>query len=232
MNTIVFKNNTTYSESELVNLIKAANPSISDIKIKWLLFELEKSNHIMRIAKKRYVTNGVKYDFEISETSKGICTLIFNSYPNLDYVIWESIQLNEWLNFLLSKNIIFIEVESDLCGMIFSLLQEKYGNKQSVLLNPSFEVLTRYIDNNPIVVKPLFSRSPKGKNSHKISIEKMLVDVFSDKLLVSMIGTNDREEIARGIIKNYTVNRTKVIAYAKRRKCHEVIQHFLLDTYD
>ena len=212
MNDINLKNNTIYSESDIVNLIKKANPHVSAIKIKWMLFDLEKSNTISRIGTKQYVANGNIYSFEISELSKEIDYLISNNYPDVDFIIWESSQLNEWMNFLLSKNIIFVEVENDLKDFIFSVLQEKYGQKQTVLLDPSIDVLSRYIDNHPIVVKPLFSRSPKSKKNHKILIEKILVDIFSDKLLVSMIGTNDREEIARSIIKSYSINKTRTLA--------------------
>ena len=226
MNTIVLRNNATYSESEIEDLIKAANPSVSDVKVKWILFDLQKTNTITRIGTKEYVTNGKPYSFDLSELSKTINSLLSSNYSKVDYIIWESAQLNEWMNFLLSKNIIFVEVENDLKGFIFSFLQENFGQNQTVLLSPSIDVLSRYIDNHPIVVKPLFSRSPKGKSDHKISIEKMLVDVFSDKLLVSMIGTNDREEIAKGIIKSYSINKTKTLAYAKRRKCQDEIQHF------
>lgn len=232
MKKINLKKNTTYSESEIVDIIKDANPSASTIKIKWLLFDLEKNNSITRVGIKKYVTDGRTYYYGISELSKDIDALISNNYPDIEYIIWESNQLNEWMNLLFSKNIIFIEVEKDLIEFIFLFLQENYGKRQSVLFNPTIDILSRYIDNNPIVVKPLFSRSPKSKQNHKISAEKILVDIFCDRLLVSMIGTNDRDEIAKGIIRNYSINETKTLAYAKRRRCDKEIQYFLEEKND
>ena len=232
MNNIDLKSNTTYSESEIVDLIKKANPYASSVKIKWILFDFKKTNKITQIGIKKYVPNGNTYSFDMTELSNSIEYSIQTSFPDVEFIIWESSQLNEWMNFLLSKSIIFVEVENDLRDYIFSFIQEKYGENQIVLLNPSIDVLSRYIDSHPIVVKSLFSRSPKSKEAHKISLEKILVDIFSDKLLSSMIGTNDKEEIAKGIIKNYSINRTKALAYAKRRKCQDEIKYYLEEKYD
>ena len=224
LNAIELKAHTAYSESELIELIRNANPSFSDIKIKWALFELEKSNKITRIGTKKYITNGKRYSYVLSESAQRIDSFLSNDYPDLDYIIWESSQLNEWMNLLLAKRIIFVEVESDLKDYAFSFLQEKFCDSKMILLSPDFKILSRYIDNSPVAVRSLFSKSPKSRDGHRISIEKLLVDVFSDRLLKSLIGTKDREEIANGITRSYAINETKTLAYAKRRKCDEEIR--------
>ena len=209
MNLIELKNYTTYNESEIIDLIKKNNPNISEIKIKWVLFELEKKQIITRIGTKQYITNGKLYSFELSDLSKSINSFLNENYPMVNYVIWESTQLNEWMNLLLTKNIIFIEVESEFKDYFFSVLQEHYSTTNIILLNPSFDILSRYIDNKPIIIKPLFSRSPLNKKTHQITIEKLLVDVFSDKLLTNLISTNNQNEIAYGITHSYSLNKSK-----------------------
>ena len=195
MKPINLDKNTVYTQSEIIRIIKKPNPNISDVKLKWELFELEKSNLISKIGTKTYITNGNIYYCNLSNQSKNIENFICKNYPNIKYVIWELSQLNEWINFMFAKNIIFLEVEADYVDYIFSALYEKYGQNHMILLNPNMELLSRYIDNCPIVVKTLFSRSPQNIKNHNIAIEKLIVDIFFDKLLKNLIGTNDRFEI-------------------------------------
>ena len=232
MDSIVLKNNTVYSESEIINTIKSVKPSISDIKLKWMLFELEKSHTITRIGTKEYITDGKRYSYELSESTKIIDSFLEETYPDIKYVIWENTQLNEWMNFLFAKKIVFVEVETDLKGFVFSSLQEKFGHSNAVLLNPDIEIISRYIDNDPIVVRSLFSRSPRNKKCHSIPIEKLLIDILCDKLLINLIGTNNRYEIAYGIVRDYSINKTKATAYAKRRKCESELLNILEDNHN
>ena len=217
MGTIELKKNTAYWESDIVDLIKNANPSISDIKVKWLLFELEKNQSITRVGTKKYVTDGNRYSYSLSESGKKVDSFLSTAFPDVKYVIWESVQLNEWMNFLLAKNIIFVEAESDLKEYIFSFLQEKFGRTNAVLLDPDIVILSRYIDNCPIVVRSLFSRSPQSRKTHQIVLEKLVIDILSDKLLSNLIGTNDRFSMACEIAHGYSLNTTTAISYAKRR---------------
>ena len=232
MNGVELKSNTKYDESEIVELIRQANPTVTDTKMKWLLFDLERAHTITKIGAKKYITCGRQYSYNLSENASNIDAFLSENYPEIKYVIWESTQLNEWMNFLLSKNVIFVEVESELKDYVFNYLQEQFGRFQTVLLSPDAETLSRYIDNNPIVVSLLFSRSPLRRKDRKIALEKLIVDLFSDKLLLSMIGTNDREEIASGITRGYSLNTTKALAYARRRRCVDQIRHYLEQSYD
>ena len=232
MNSVDLKKNASYSESEIIEAIRKATPSVSETKVKWLLFDLERTHVITRIGSKKYVTGGRLYTADLSEPAANIDSAVSQHYPEIEYVIWESSQLNEWINLMLAKNVIFVEVESGLKDYVFSFLQEQYGRTHTVLLDPDHEMLSRYIDNDPVVVRQLFSRSPRGRKGHRIILEKLLVDVVSDKLLKSMIGTNDREEIVRGMSVNYSLNITKILAYAKRRRCESEIQQILEPRYD
>ena len=222
MDAIQLKPNTTYSEADLLNLIHGT--SSSPTRAKWELFELQKAHKITRVGAKQYVTNGKFYMPNLSETAKRIDGFLSENYPRVDYVIYETYMLNEWANLLFGKNVILVDVDKAVKDYVFSFVRELLGKGHIVLLDPDFAMVSRYFDFEPVVVKPLFSRSPKNKEGHAIALEKLLVDIFADRLLANFNGTYNKEEIAQGIIYGYTLNKTKALAYAKRRKCEREIE--------
>ncbi len=220
MSSLKLNDNTIYKELDLIDILKKENPSISDTKIKWSLFELEKNNIITRIGTKTYITNGKTYSYTPSSSTNEINSFLNQKYPLIKYIVWETRQLNEWMNFLFAKNIIIVEVESELKDYVFQSLLENFEHKYMFLLEPDNDQISKYVTNDLVIVKTLFSRSPINKKAHSMTPEKLLVDIISDKTIYSMIGTYDKKEIIMGIINNYTINESKLLTYAKRRK-HE-----------
>lgn len=215
---IVLSKNTTYSEEEIFNLIRNNNPSLSESSLKWLIYEMETKNQIQRIGKRKYISFGNMYSYEYqSELTKKIDSFLYNEFPSVKAVIWESKQINEWINLLISKNIIFVEIETGIEDIVFDSLKNEF-HTELILLNPNDETIYRYMKDDLIVVKSLFSRSPVKKNSHKLLLEKLIVDLVSDKQLINLLGTSGIEDTILGIKNNYVINIEKMITYAKRRK--------------
>ena len=225
---IQLESNKTYKEAEIISLIKTCNPSVSDTRVKWILFDMEKRNQITRVGVKEYIPgSGRIYNHEFESTiAKRIDDIIKDSFPLLKTVVWELTQLNEWTNLLFSKNTIFIEIESGFESIVFDELIKSLNDKM-VLLNPNSETIARYMRDELIVVKRLFSRSPVSKRFNSIMLEKLVVDVIADKYLSSLLGTGNIECIVKGIKKNYTINKSKMFAYAKRRKVEELLRDTL-----
>lgn len=219
MTQIKLEPNKTYSEEELINIIKSTNSSISDTHIKWVLFDMLKNNQITRVGCKKYISGrGKEYNPNFESTiARKIDETLNNIFPLLRIVIWETIQLNEWTNLLLSKNTIVVEVESGFESIVFDELMKRFGDKHTLLFNPNNEMVTRYMRDDLIIVKALFSRSPVNKGKKNITLEKLTVDVIADKYLNSLLGTKGVECVIRGIKHSYTINESKMFTYAVRR---------------
>ncbi|MBR0295049.1 MAG: hypothetical protein IJQ67_04000 [Bacilli bacterium] len=211
--------NKTYKEEEIVNIIKTHNPSISDTHAKWVLFDMQKSGQITRVGHRKYFSGNAKiYDHSFeSDIAKRINKALNDSFPLLRIVIWETIQLNEWVSFLLSKNTIFVEVESSFESVIFDELMNDFGNKYTLLLNPDNEMIARYMRDELIIVRTLFSRSPTNIKKRTIVLEKLVVDIVADKYIYGLLGTEGAEYVIHEIKRCYTVNESKMFTYAKRR---------------
>lgn len=212
-----FEKNAVYSENEIYGLVKRQKQDVSEQKLKWILYELERDGVLSRIGTKRYIAGVKKYTYELRKESKAIDEFISSSFPEANYVIWESTQLNEWVNFLLNQNTIFIDVEKELFDFVIDGLMEELGNEYTILINPDEQTVSRYGRDNLVIVKKLFSRSPSDKKEHKIKLEKLIVDLLCDKYYSWMLDSSAIEDVFAGVKKSYAIDATKMLNYAKRR---------------
>ena len=139
--------NTIILEKDIIALIKEKNPEISDIALKWELFNYINRNSLIKVGTKKYQAYGNVYSYDYkSDITKDIDSFLSKKYPDIKMVIWETRQLNEWLNLLLAVNVIYIEVEKDLVDYVFSTVNDIYGKSQIVLLNPDDSTLSKYLE--------------------------------------------------------------------------------------
>ena len=216
---LTLNEDTIYNENDIIDAIKELNSSISETKIKWILFEMEKENKITRIGTKKYITNGNSYTYNYeSDIAIKLDSFLTDNFSQVKSIIFETKQLNEWSNFLISQNIIIVEVELGFESIVFDKLMESFGDKYTILLSPSDEMISRYLRDELIIVRTLYSRSPIKRKSHIITLEKLIVDCIADKYFNKLLGTYGTEYLIGVIKSNYTINESKMFTYAKRRK--------------
>lgn len=168
---------------------------------------------------------GFKESFKINknEIELDIIKEISSNY-NINFIIWDISVLNNWLNHLLNISIYILEVEKEYIDFVFDLLKEKY----SILKNPKIEDIYNYAKENTILLKPLVSKAPINNIDKTPKIEKIIVDIFSDKMINSFYDGNERLCIYENIFNNYSVNYKTLFAYAKRRSVSEELKDYLL----
>ena len=141
--------------------------------------------------------------------------LLSTEFPLVDFIILETIQLNEFLNHQISMNTIIVMVERLLMDAVFERLNGKFP---SILFAPKPEEYQRYGSNGTIIVDKLCSRYPKNlKQKHRYSIEKLIVDLFAEKVIKMMVSIGDYPEALDVAFKRYVVNETRLFNYAKSR---------------
>lgn len=221
----------TYTENDIFEILRSQNSGISEQRLKWILFEMIKKKQISQIGIKKYIFGGRTYSVEYtSQASKTISEFLSLKFPLAKCVTWEIGQLNEWINFLIAKNLIFVEIEPSLVNLIFAELQSRFGSDYLILLNPSDDEISRYMRDDLVVVKTLYSKSPMNKNSTHIKLEKLIVDVVVDKTFSNLLDTEAVNEIVGGIFKNYDINIEKMYVYANRRRCKDKLTKIIEET--
>ena len=138
---------------------------------------------------------------------------------------WELIQFNEFLNHQIAKNIIVVEVENMLEDSVFDTLREQYPN---VFISPRIEQYHRYKGKEDnIVVLKLISETPKPRDGHSSILEKLLVDLFSNKFTGRLIERSEYPAIFEDAFCKYYLDESKMFRYARRRNVESQIKEFM-----
>ncbi len=146
----------------------------------------------------------------------------------LDFQVFELRQLNRFMNHQMAHNTIFVAIENDLVDYVFESLWKTYPGR--VMLKPKADQYYRYRQDDEIVVGRLPSETPKGIDEPWMSrLEKILVDVFTDKLVSQIVPDGEKEAIIDGAFSDYMLDENTMIRYAKRKGAEKKMQKVLTE---
>ena len=97
-----------------------------------------------------------------------------------------------------------------------------------MLINPTVDIYHQYWSDNMIVIIKLTTEAPKGKKeSWHTRLEKILVDIMSEPLLIASISEAEYPRIYMDAFERYIIDKNCLIRYANRRKSTKKIQKFI-----
>ena len=131
-------------------------------------------------------------------------------------------QLNEFLNHLIGRNIFFVLVEKDAINFVFRYLQEE--TDCNILLKPSEKEWDAYCTGDNIVMLNLISEAPKCTDEyHGMCIEQLLVDIVAEKSFKKLYSRSELQGVYNLADKSYLIDYARLLRYARRRgKADEV----------
>ena len=202
---------------------------IGDAAFKARFQRLLEDGYIARIGRNAYVIPAQhvrQYQYTYSDLSNDVAALIANKHLYLTFSIFELVQLNEFVNHQLAHNVIFVSVESNLGDFVFETLKEAYSGR--VLINPTPDIFHQYWSDDMIVIGKLTSESPKGNIQRwHTKLEKLLVDLMSDPLLMDSISQDELPGIYEEAFQRYVIDESHMFRYAKRRTADKRIKQFI-----
>ena len=218
-----------FTRQALYNLFKENNKDLSYNSVGWIIDEGLKSNLLFKVGSDSYSRKKETrntYSPRYSEFSKELLSKMEERFPELEYTLFETLLLNEFVNHLYAQNILVLQVEKDLCPFTFDFLNELFPGK--VLYNPSSDDLGRYQSDNCIILENRISEAPFDKeHPHFITLEKLLVDTVSDKVFKDLIPTSEISNIFENVKLFYKSDLTKIKRYAKRRNAWTKVEALL-----
>lgn len=223
-----FKESERLSKQKLVISIKKDFPSWSDNTINMYLSKLKKEGVINAPSRGIYeMDSSIPFQPNISNNLKRVFNKVKREFPYINFCIWDTVWLNDFMRHQPIKHYVVIEVEKDASESVFNFLTEINKN---VFINPDEEIFDRYIHNQDevLIVKNMVSESPLIEKD-KINIpalEKLLVDMLIDITLFSA-QQNEKEFIMRSVMQKYTLNELKMRRYAVRRNRDEEIDKLI-----
>lgn len=176
----------------------------------------------------RGVYSSVAQEFHPQEKSRviEIRQLLKKQFPELDFLIWNTLYFQPYYHHQQTHNITFVEVESDAMHPVADSISRNY---RFVMIEKASRVAPKDFDitRDPIVVRLLIKGSPR--KGHTPSLEKMLADLFVIKDKYSTMPDGDYWELWRSIDDFFRVNVSALIAYAKTRRYFQAILSQLID---
>ena len=223
------RGNKCFSRNELFEAIIKTGQSISEASFKLQLQRLLKQRQILRVGRNAYVVNIGKrqeYDYDYSDLANNVAEKIKEKHSFLFFTIFESIQLNEFVNHQIAHNTVYVSVSEGLGSFVFETLKAEYQGK--VLVNPSIDVFHQYWVDDMIVIEDLITEAPKAKEKPWMSKpEKYLVDLMADPLLLESISVSEYPAIYEETFIRYVVDESQMFRYAKRRNAYAKVKQFI-----
>ena len=215
-----------YTRKDLINMLHADYPYVSRNSYQWGVAEMLANGMIEKIGYNQYrcVEGDVKKQYvpQYSELSERIITLLREKIPETKAVLFETALLNEFLPEKLIDNVLFLEVEKAKVQGVFHMLQE-YGIP-NLIYSPRKKDFLFFRINNSVVVRGLTSEAPLERGRlNEIVIEKLLVDIFCDKLIRLTYPAEAFSDIAKVARERYLVQSPKLLRYARRREREQQI---------
>ncbi len=126
------------------------------------------------------------------------------------------------------KFYLIVDVEKEAMESVFFFMKE---NKYSVFIDPTKELLNRYIpdEKETWIVKSLVTEAPVQNISgiQTTTIEKLLVDLFCDAVIFDAQQGSEKERIFKEAFKKYAVNENRMLRYADRRRKKKAISDYI-----
>ncbi|HPI20666.1 MAG TPA: hypothetical protein PKY56_09870 [Candidatus Kapabacteria bacterium] len=225
-----FKDRPFFTKKELYDFLKHTKNDLTDSYYRLLLSNLRKKGIIEDLKRNIYTINTKpEYLPAIEKKIKRLINTIQKCTKDIQYVSWDSIWLNRFTTHQSNSSMVIYECEKEFIENIYYILKDnKYEN---VYLNPKKEVIDIYLTEikNSIIIKPLISRSPNFEYSGvKIpTLEKILVDIFSDHNLFFAYQGKELENIFINSISDFKVNFSILFNYAKRRNKYKELLGYI-----
>ena len=225
-----FSNKPTLTRNEIKAYVQTQRPRLKDSTFRWLLYSLCSKRIIQHVAHDAYriyagdsLLQG--YSADLSNDAVAVRAFLKKRFPLLMFIIWETRAFNEFANHQIVRNYIFIEVEKPLSENVFDAIREE--SKHTVLYKPGKKEIALYSGDVTVSVLDLTSDAPV--DGYDAKLEKLLVDLFANKLLEQIVSRGDYPGIFEEAFAKYRINYNIMRRYARRRNKHDVIKGFIED---
>lgn len=222
--------NELYSHKTLVTLLCQEKPGLSPGGYHWAIEKLVQRGDLVKKGYGEYsVSNGQHLRTYVPTYSAHALSLtkeLSEKYPHVVFTVFETVLLNSFLNHLIGQNTVFFQIEKESSVHVFRYFQEE--DHKNVLYKPSLKDYLLYWDSGTIVITDLVTEAPlRNDEPHSIMLEKMLVDICSDKLIASTFSRAELPDIFEQAGDRYILDRPRMMRYARRRHREDEIRKYI-----
>jgi len=217
-----------FTTKDILSFYRESEPDIPSSTVNWRVYKLVNQGILLRIGKGKFrIGKGSLYIPEVDNKVVRISKFIKEKFPFIQYCIWRSSSIVEFGHHIPRTNILLVDADRDSSESVFHTLKEEY---KTVFYKPGKNLYDNYIYDlqKVIIVRPLVTEAPLQyiNNLPTITIEKLLVDAFVDEEFRFLEG-NEINYVYNNAFSRYSVNISKLIRYADRKRKKPEIQQIL-----
>ena len=220
-----------FSHNDLSVACSKAGSPVSKSTLERRLRAAIKAGLVVRVGRDRYMLaeNGrSRYIAQPSESCREIVNYVQSQCPDMRISVFETRQMNEFVNHLVALNTIFIFVGNDMADFLFQVLRDRFSGR--VLLKPSEETYFRYRSENTIVLLDGLSEEPHCRGADAMALaEKWLVDLFAEPLIRNNFNGADLPDACAEVFARYAIDESRMFRYARRRNAEERLKALLTE---
>ncbi len=214
---------------ELQNFYRRFSDDVKRTTIDWRIYELHRLGILHRNARGIYSLSETNvYIPDVSRSLKNLSGSVRKQFPYLNFCIWTTKWINEFMLHQPSRFYTILEVEKEAMESVFYALKDAGKN---VYLDTSEEVLSKYIldSKEPIIITRLASEAPTLRvgNVNSVPLEKILVDLLCDEKLFGAYQGAELARIYRSAFEKYTISHAKLLRYASRRNRKQSVEKLI-----
>jgi DNA-binding Lrp family transcriptional regulator len=216
------------SIKELLVRLQEVEPDLAHSTLKWRIYSLKEQGLIKNIGRGLYSlgSNLPVFRAPVTKKIRLINNVIKVEFPYLNFSIWSTQWLSDYMLHQPMSHIILVDVDPDASTSVFNKLKDKWRNTK-VLYKPTAEEFDRYAVGvqNLVIVKDLISEAPieKVDGISVPMLEKIIVDIYTEKNIFAAFNGSEISIIFNEIDSKYLISRTKLLRYARRRSAQKLL---------
>lgn len=156
-----------------------------------------------------------------------VVALIKDAFPELDFSVWSTQQINPWMHHQLGKFVTFVHVEKDGLAAVWELLRDAgydaYRNPGKREIEKTFAVREK-----TVVIRPGNTAQSPVEDSHYAAPEKILVDLADEIVKIPLADTADFDALFRSAIQSGRLDIPILLRYSERKR----LDYNMLNTLD
>jgi hypothetical protein len=231
-----FRKKNSVTRADIKSFFIQSNPGLSEQDFRKALDLLIKRDSIVHAGRDLYLiqssypTKKNKYSPSGSHSVREVGNILRKSFPYLNFALWETHSLYEFMNHQPMQNQIIVDVPKDALESVFNTLSKHFNGK--VFLDPDRELMERYViaQEEAVIVSRLISQTAKKKidGIYFAPLENILVDLLIEKEIFYIFQGEELALIYQNAFSKYWINEKAMLRYAGRRKAIPQLKSFIL----
>jgi hypothetical protein len=225
-----FKGRDVFSREELFEFLLRFNPKLLETTFRWRIFDLKKKHIIRSVSKTKFTLQYQPAFIPFIEPKlKALYKDVKKNFPHTKICVWNTKWLNEFMLHQPGRFLTIIEVEADAASSVFNYFKDT--SHKNVFIDPQKKEIENYLydDLTSIVVLSLVTKAPTVIVDSVVtaSLEKILVDIFSNPELFNTFQGQERNLIFENAFSRNSINTTRLFHYATRRNKKAALEEYI-----